>query len=340
MLILGSPSLRIASSVLALGLLGCGCSCEKKPKTQPKTVATAMATVTASSPTAATGTPEANRTCPDFHKGKKQGRIANSDLREASGLAASRMNPSVLWSHNDSGNNPRLFAMTPDGRDLGAYQLAKSDLEDWEDLAIGPAEKPGEWYLYVGDIGTNTKERHRVSVYRVLEPKVTLEQEPVKRKLRNVERFDFTYPDEQVHDAETLMVDPRTSDLYIVTKPRSDTPRLYRAKAPLSPRETRVLEQIALLSVFDRGTKRSTLVTAGDISPDGSQILLRTYSTAYLWQRQDGESIDNAMRLDPCPVPLSHEPQGETIAFSPFGNGYFTVSEGTETKILFFERRH
>jgi hypothetical protein len=280
---------------------------------------------------------EPRSNCPEFHRGQKTGRVANVELKEASGLIASRTNPDVLWSHNDSGDKPRLFAMTTSGRDLGTYHLAKTQLEDWEDLAIGPAERPGEYYLYVGDIGTNAKERHRVSVYRVLEPKVSLEQEPKKQKLTSVTRFDFVYPDNAVHDAETLMLDPRSNDLFIVTKPRNDTPKVYRAKAPLEANRTTTLEEVASLSLFESGRRRSTLVTAGDISPDGSQILIRTYTSAFLWLRNSTESVELALTREPCKVPLSHEPQGETIAFAATGNAYYTVSEGKEPKLYRFD---
>jgi hypothetical protein len=226
--------------------------------------------------------------------------------------------------------------MTETGRDLGFYQLAKVKLEDWEDLAMGPAQEPGQWYLYVGDIGTNTKARHRVSVYRILEPAVKLDQDPVKHKVTDVTRFDFTYPDQGVHDAETLMVDPRSNDLFIVTKPRDTTPTVYRAKAPMLPNTTTVLEDVGKLTVFEQGKRRNTLVTAGDISPDGGQILIRTYTSAYLWRRLPNESVVDALKHEPCVVPLSHEPQGETIAFSPDGKAYYTVSEGQQPKIFNF----
>ena len=71
------------------------------------------------------------------------------------------------------------------------------------------------------------------------------------------------------------MVDPRSNDLFIVTKPRDTTPTVYRAKAPMLPNTTTVLEDVGKLTVFEQGKRRNTLVTAGDISPDGGQILIR-----------------------------------------------------------------
>jgi hypothetical protein len=319
---------------VAVGLVGC--SCGKKSNQTQTNAAAAVGTGKEGIPLNGES-PARKLTCPDFHKGRKLGNVANSYLAEASGLAVSHKNPSVLWSHNDSGGTAQLFAMTEDGRDLGTYHLAKTKLEDWEDLALGPAEEPGEWYIYIGDIGTNTKPRTRVSVYRIREPKVMLDQEPEKHKVKDITRFDFNYPDQGNHDAETLMVDPRSGDLYIVTKPHDSTPTVYRAKAPLVPKTTQVLEEVEKLTVFDQGKRRSTLVTAGDISPDGSQILIRTYTSAYLWLRSPGESVADSLKREPCPVPLANEPHGETIAFSADGKAYFTVSEGANPKLFRFD---
>jgi len=281
----------------------------------------------------------ASSSCPSLYVGIVVGQVSSSTLNEASGLAVSRKNPGVLFSHNDAGDVPRLFAMTVNGRDLGTYHLHKAKSIDWEDLATGPTGRQGEWYIYVGDIGANGKIRRDIVVYRLLEPTVALDQEPKKRTLRDVERFDFTYPTRDVPDAETLMVDPRTGDLFLVTKPHNSSPKVYRARAPLDAKRPQILEEVATLPVFDSGNRRSRLVTSGDISPDGTMVLIRSYTTAYIWMRRDGESVAECVRREPCPVPLSLNRHGEAIAFSPNGQSYYTVSEGLEPEILRFDRR-
>ena len=48
------------------------------------------------------------------------GSVASNDLNEASGLAASRFNPGVLYSHNDHGeDNPPVYAFYEDGSEAG-----------------------------------------------------------------------------------------------------------------------------------------------------------------------------------------------------------------------------
>src|SRR5215213_7691535 len=87
-----------------------------------------------------------------FSAGVQTGTIQNSLITEASGIAASRINSNVLWTHNDSGNPAQLFAMTPAGTNLGTYSITGASNDDWEDIAIGPGPAFGAQYLYIGDI--------------------------------------------------------------------------------------------------------------------------------------------------------------------------------------------
>lgn len=275
--------------------------------------------------------------CSEFSPGKKLGEVESRRLNEASGLVASRGAARVLWSHNDAGGRPRLFAMTRTGKALGRYRVKGAKSMDWEDIALGPGPEPGKWLLYVGDIGGNRSVRHDVVVYRVPEPEVDLEQKPKKRKLKNAVRFRLRYPDGISRDAETLMVDPHTSDLYVATKTFGAEAEAYQARAPLDEHKINVMQQVATLRPTG-GSASSALFTGGDIAADGSAILIRTYADAFLWLRRSGESIADALERKPCRIPLRAESQGEAIAFAPEGDGFLTVSEGANPAIYFFER--
>ena len=76
-----------------------------------------------------------------FSTGVQTGTIQNSSITEASGIAASRKNANVLWTHNDSGNPAQVFAMTPAGTNLAAYTLTGTGNRDWEDISVGPGPK-------------------------------------------------------------------------------------------------------------------------------------------------------------------------------------------------------
>lgn len=259
-------------------------------------------------------------------------------MLEASGLVASRQSPKVLWTHNDSGHDATLFAVSTSGRALGSYLLSGATAVDWEDIAVGPGPQPGQWQLYVGDIGTNNAPRDHVVVYRVREPKVKAKQKSKHRRLEGVERLRLRYPGGRSPDSEVLIVDPDTSDLYLVTKSFTGESGVYRARAPLSEATPTALQLVAHLHLGP-GDFSAVLATGGDIAPDGSAILIRTYSRAYLWSRRRGTPIANALRGRPCRIPLKTEPQGESIAFSADSTGYFTVSEGRHPPLYFFEQR-
>ena len=62
------------------------------------------------------------------------GELANPQIQEASGLAPSRLNSEILWTVNDSGDDPILYAVSTTGADLGTLKVAGAKNRDWEDL--------------------------------------------------------------------------------------------------------------------------------------------------------------------------------------------------------------
>ena len=263
-----------------------------------------------------------------FLPGQQVGTVQNSSINVASGLAASRAHPGVLWVHNDSGDTARVFAMNTAGTHLGIYALVGVSATDWEDMAVGPGPDAAPWYLFLGDIGDNNAVRSTVRVYRVPEPDVSPTQSPVNVNLSGVETITLQYPDGP-RDAETLMVDPATRDWYIVSK-RETYSQLYRAPYPQSTSAPIVMEY--------RGLLPWGWATGGDISPSGGEILVRGYGSASLWRRPAGTALGDAFLQAGTTVPLASEPQGESIAYVGDGSGYYTVSEGSYQPIYYFQR--
>ncbi|HVT30533.1 MAG TPA: PEP-CTERM sorting domain-containing protein [Lacipirellulaceae bacterium] len=267
-----------------------------------------------------------------FSSGIETGTIQNSAITEASGIAASRMSPNVLWTEEDSGNPAQVYAMTPAGTDLGTYKLSGAGNVDWEDIAVGPGPAAGTQYIYVGDIGDNNSVRSTIAVYRVPEPVVSDVQSPVTVTLTGVSKFTFAYPD-RAHDAESMFVDPLTKDIYIITKRDATYKYVYRAAYPQSTSGTTTLTLVASLL-------NSNALTAADISPDGSEIIIRSYATSsgLLYQRPSGRTIADAFATTPIAIPLHSETQGEDIGFDAAGWGYYTTSEGSHQPIYYFDR--
>ena len=265
--------------------------------------------------------------CPQFQEAATLGQADIPGLTEASGLAASREHPGLLWTHNDSGNAPTLFALESDGTRRAVYTVSGITNQDWEDLSIGPGPLPGKDYLYLADMGDNAEARSSITVYRVLEPEVPNSDPGDPLALPGAVSLEFEYPD-GAHDAETLLVDPAQGDLYIVTKDRSaGVSGLYRAAYPQNESGLSTLEHLG--DIPFAGNRAQRLATGGDISATGEAIVIRTYLEAHLWPRSPGESIAQTLQKPRCTTFLALEPQGEAIAFTPDGQAFITLSEGT-----------
>ncbi len=269
-----------------------------------------LAVATLSTSTAIAGDPE-------FGQRIDRGLLAWNPITEASGLVASRQNDHVLWTHNDAGGGPTLFALGDDGRHLGVFHISGANARDWEDIAIGPGPDSGRSYLYIGDIGDNKAENNLKFIYRIAEPVVDINQAPLDSTLGGVETITFRYP-AQNRDAETLLIDPLNKDLYVVSK-REPNVLLFRAPYPQATTGTLTLEKVATLNLSG--------IVGGDISPAGDEILLKTLGSVSYWRRQPGQSLAQALETPPLDVPYEAEPQGEAICWDAGGLGYFTVSE-------------
>jgi hypothetical protein len=281
--------------------------------------------------------------CPIFGNGTQ--RITKwLFAKELSGIAESRRNPGIFWIHNDSGGKAEVFAMASSGQRAATlvFNLPNNARAlDWEDIAVGPGPQPGISYIYVGDVGSNAVSRSTVVVYRALEPEVAAPSGPfalpATLNVSGVEAFTFQYPG-GIRNAETLMVDPVNGDAYIVEKDGGGDSKVFRAAAPLSSSGVTTLQEIAQLRFGRAPLAGSALATAGDISPDGREVVIRTYDAAFLWRRAPGETIADALATDPCPIPLVAQNQGEALGFSLDGRGYYSASENSDA-IYYYPRR-
>lgn len=256
------------------------------------------------------------------------GKIKVDELKETSGLAASRLNPDVLWLNND-GDSGRLFAVSTGGK-LAAFVTCKAAIKDLEDIAIGPGPTKGVDYLYLGDIGDNDNRRRDVRVVRFPEPDLKGAR-GVQLTVTDAEEMRLVFPDGP-HDAEALLVDPVSGDLFVVTKEK-DRARVYMVDGE----ELRAGVEAKLSAA---GKVAAEEVSGGAISRDGRHILLRREKEGWLWERKAGESVAEALGRKPVKVPVLGKRQGsngEAICFGPSGDSYFTVSEGKKQAIYQFD---
>lgn len=269
---------------------------------------------------------------PEFGERINMGVVENDKIDEASGLAASIKNRGVIWTHNDSGSENRIFALDSNGNNLAEYFLDGVTNRDWEDITLGPGPDDSKSYLYIGDIGDNNSQYSVKYIYRIEEPIVTVGQQPAVNIISNVDIISFTYPDGE-RDAETLMIDPVTKNLYVVSK-RNSKVRLYNLAYPQSTQSEFEAEISAELSLPNDPEDNTPFnyITSGDISFDGREIMLKSYRNIYYWYRNAGETISSAMSSnEPFILPFVNsfdEVQCEAICWKPFDDrGYFTLSE-------------
>ncbi len=296
-------------------------------------------------PPAARAQQPVQRPCPVYGPATKVGRITDPRITEISGLAASATNPGILWLHNDSGDDARLFAVGTDGATRAVYVLPSAAAIDWEDIAIGPGPRAGVDYLYIGDIGDNGARRSHVTIYRVAEPRLSQSQPP-SLNLSRFTTFRLEYPDGP-RDAEVLLSDPTSGDLFIVSKDFANgESSVYRFGYPHKPASStdgrNVLELVGHIRF--RGMRASDIAaTAGDVSPGGDTVIVRTYTQALVWRRASHTRLAHELMTAPCPVhtvgigfPFD---QYEAIAYAPDGASYYTVSEGNTRSIYKFDLR-
>jgi hypothetical protein len=238
------------------------------------------------------------------------GTVTDPQLTEVSGVVQSRAHTDVLWVHNDSGDSARVFAIDRSGATLRQYPLDGATAVDWEDVALDGST------LYLADIGDNAKARADIVVYSVAEP----DPATVTGALHATAQH-LVYPD-GAHDAETLLADPTTHDLFVVTKELSGKSAVYRHTTGTT---------LVKVATLDLGVAQ--LVTGGDIAADGSAIVLRTYGAVFVWSRHGSESVGAAFGRAPCPAPVPGQQQGEAIGLDPNGGGYVLLSEGTNQPV-------
>jgi hypothetical protein len=251
------------------------------------------------------------------------GRTARA-LSELSGLVASVRHRGIYWAHNDSGHDLTLYAIRDSGGIAATFPLGIA-ATDPEDIGLGPCERNARrTCLYLADTGDNLRSRSRVQVIRVVEPDALHSGRLV------AEAFPFTYPDGS-HDAEALLVDPRTAEVFVVTKSIMSLGHAYRVPIERTARPARAvaLGPIATATGFD------ALVTAASVHPSGTRVLLRTYRGVWEFQRPGAHGLAEVLRSTPRPVPGggSHL-QGEAIAYTSDGTGYLLAGEGEGTTLL------
>jgi hypothetical protein len=218
---------------------------------------------------------------------RRTGVFRHRDVRESSGVAASRRQPGLLWTLNDSGNDAWIYAADTLGRIHGAVEIAGARNVDWEAIALGPCSS-GDC-IYIADTGDNVQDRRSAIIYRIPEPGLPAARAHAVR----AEALEFHYPRGR-WDVEAAFVDASGS-IFLITKGRTARPRVFR----LPPETWKTDGTATALEVgrlpIDTGNLGNR-VTDAALSPSGRTVAVRTYVAIYLF------ALDRSGSLTPSGV--------------------------------------
>jgi len=237
------------------------------------------------------------------------GTFQDTTLSEASAAAASRAQPGVIWTLNDSGNPAWIYAVDSAGHTLGIFRVEGANNFDWETLTLSPC--PAGTCLIIGDTGDNPETRPSVKLYRIPEPRVggALPGELVATAA--AETLSVRYPSGP-HDVEAMYADA-AGDLYFVSKGRSKGILLFRLPASAWTAGGSAVPAFVDSLPIAPDISIGHWVSDAALSPDGRRVAVRTYSAVFFF------AVGTGGRLTPdqgreCFFGML-EPQGEGITW-------------------------
>ncbi|MBN2281655.1 MAG: hypothetical protein JXQ65_13820 [Candidatus Marinimicrobia bacterium] len=251
------------------------------------------------------------------------GYLEENDIDEASGIVASRKNPGLLWTHNDSGSEPRIFGIDYHGKSVVELWLDNCDLIDCEDIAL--MQLDGRDFILLADIGDNDAKRPEVFIYLIPEMDIDLSLQNQSLALTNIRKITLNYCDGQ-RDAESLTTLPN-NEIMIISK-REESNRIYTAKISLNS------DRVTLNYKMDIPIKNTV---GADLLDQGEMLIFKNYEKVYGMVFDYETNLPNVYTLKS--MHYEPEPQGEALCWDLEEKGYFTLSEerfGNEAFLYYY----
>jgi hypothetical protein len=220
---------------------------------------------------------------------QRAGNLDISVINEASGLAASSLDPNRLYHINDTWqqNAPVFFITDTAGQNIQTVRLENISYTprtiDTEDMDVGPCGAAS--CLFIGDIGDNRNNRSELRIF-VVEEFVDVPESVTPKQVIRVQ-----YPD-GARDSESLAVHPN-GDIYLLSKEGASLlgtapARLYRLPREMLENAGDTVVTLELAGTIDLRTMSGTTVnvfshiaTGMDISSDGQRLLILTYGEVF-----------------------------------------------------------
>ena len=220
---------------------------------------------------------------------------ARPELVENSAATSSQTQPGVIFTINDSGNDPLLFALDTSGADRGVWRVTGAKNGDWEAASVGPCSGPSadsgattareSECVYIGEVGDNMAQRSSAIIYRVGEP--TAQRQGFVGTVP-AQALTFRYADGP-HDVESIYVAPN-GDTFLIPKRRLVTATKQRRPALVFrlPAAAWRSNEPAMAALVDSlpivpGSAPMRLITDAALSPDARYLAVRTYAQVYVF---------------------------------------------------------
>lgn len=299
------------------------------------------------------------RFCGQYDPPVETAKLQNALLAEASGIAASRQNPGILWIHHDNAGLASVHAVDASTGATVAVLSAPAgfSVSDVEDIALARCPWPddgsrsdnpnpygGAPCLWLADSGNNGHSRTDLSIVVLEEPELSRAASafaaPEEITASRAWRLPYVFPADNC-DSEALVVEPDGSAFYLFEKVDADPARLFEAKGPFAHGETLMLSEVGtvpahplrLNEYIDLTPQYGLMMTGADLHPSRKRLLLRTYIGSFEyrfttddWPREMPGMQSSFEYWGPALGPTK-ESQGEAVAYGIDGMSYWTVSE-------------
>lgn len=260
------------------------------------------------------------------------GQLSDPAIGESSGITPSLRRPGLFWTHNDSGNDPVLFAIDSAGQVRHAVRVVGGGNRDWEAISGGAC--PDGACLYIADVGDNMALRKTVTVWRVREPMGGEDSASV------IARLDLRYEDGP-RDVEAIVVAPDTSLLLFTKRPlhrwiptRSEV-RVYQVPASAwRDTSTVTARRVGTLPIVPGQLSVRDWVTDAALSPvlEGGtrRLAVLTYGMVHVFEA-DRDTGRPGQRLGRCALGFA-EKDAEALTWLPDGRLLIT-NEGSGSRV-------
>jgi hypothetical protein len=251
--------------------------------------------------------------------GKKVCKIADAKLTALSGMVATKDGFVVVNDGVPEQSGRKIFFLNDACKIVKTVSFSGDGPLDTEDMALSA---DGET-LWIADTGDNDKARNTVALWSM--PADGSQQPTIHR---------LSYPDNDKHDAEALLVGADGSPI-IITKETSKVSGVYVPTGPLKTKNTvgvpmRKAGQVTVPSSTTPASGVASLgrgmITGAAMAPGGGKVTLRTYTDALEFDVADRDVLA-ALKNKPRVTPLPNEPFGEAISYSADGTTFLTVSD-------------